>query len=166
MAARDNDRLAWLFAGILVVAWAAGSHYLVATIKAGIWIDRLYLIQHVGMNVVLGVLFGRSLLGTRTPLVTVFASRVQKVMTPELLAYTRQVTLAWTLFFVAMATLSILLYLLTPIEVWSTFANILTLPLVAAMFVVENEVRKRVLPPDDQVGILAAVRAFRAGMRS
>lgn len=166
MAEGGNDRLTWLFAGFLLVAWAAGSHYLVGMLKVGVWLDRLYLLQHVGMNILLGLLFGRSLLVGRKPLVTVFASLLHEVMTPALLTYTRRVTRAWTLFFVAMATLSLLLFFLAPIEVWSFFANILTWPLVGLMFVVENEVRKRALPPEDQVGIVAAVRAFRASMKS
>jgi uncharacterized membrane protein len=87
-------------------------------------------------------------------------------MTPALLRYTRQVTLAWTLFFLSSAALSILLFFFASTEAWSVFANILALPLVAVMFVAENEVRKRVLPPQDRVGILATVRAFRAKLRS
>ncbi len=97
---------------------------------------------------------------------TALARLVHEEMTPELLGYTRRVTAAWTAFFLAMAALSILLFAFAPIEVWSVFANLLAMPLVAVMFIVENEVRKRVLPLRDQVGILAAVRAFRASMRS
>jgi hypothetical protein len=56
---------------------------------------------------------------------------------PRLAHYSRQVTVAWTVFFVAMMCMSILLYLLAPISVWSAFANLATLPLVALMFIVE-----------------------------
>jgi uncharacterized membrane protein len=126
----------------------------------------LYFIQHVSINAVLGMIFGRSLLPGHEPLVTALARLVHKEMTPELLRYTRQVTVAWTVFFLASAALSVLLFVFAPIKAWSVFANILALPLVAAMFIVENEVRKRILPPRDQIGILAAVRAFRASMRS
>lgn len=126
----------------------------------------LYFLQHISINVMLGLIFGRSLIRQRRPLCTVFASRVHEQMTPVLLRYTRQVTLAWTLFFLLSAALSVVLFFAGPIGAWSVFANILSLPLVAAMFLVENAVRKRVLPPQDQVGILATVRAFRATMRS
>jgi uncharacterized membrane protein len=152
--------VAWLLVGALVA------------VLAWVWphlqnpVGWLYFIQHVGINAVLGMVFGRSLIRRREPLVTVFARLIHETMTPELLRYTRQVTLAWTLFFLASVAVSILLFACAPIAVWSVFANILALPLVATMFVVENEVRKRVLPPRDQVGILAAVRAFRASFRS
>lgn len=152
--------LIWLLVGAVVVglAWA--------------WprlhnpVGWLYFIQHVSVNAVLGMIFGRSLLRRHEPLVTALARLVHEEMTPELLGYTRRVTAAWTAFFLAMAALSILLFAFAAIEVWSVFANLLAMPLVAVMFIVENEVRKRVLPPRDQVGILAAVRAFRASMRS
>lgn len=166
MYASRNDRLTGLLAGVLFVVFAAGSHYLVGMNEAGVWVNWLYLAQHVGINVVLGLVFGRSLIGPRQPLCTMFAGRVHEHMTPLIVRYTRQITVAWTVFFFAMAALSVLLFAFAPREAWSLFANILTLPLVAAMFVAENEVRKRVLPPQDQFGILAAVRAFRAAMRS
>lgn len=166
MSVRRNELATGLLAGTLFVAYAAVSHYLVGINKTGTWVHWLYLLQHVGINLVLGLMFGRSLTGGREPLVTTVASLVHEVMTPVLLRYTRQVTVAWTIFFFAMAVVSILLFLLAPIGVWSVFANILTLPLVALMFIAENEVRKRILPAEDQIGILGALRAFRANFRS
>ena len=75
------------------------------------------------------------------------------------------VTLAWSLFFLSSALLSLLLFFLASIETWSLFANILSWPLIGVMFLGENEVRKRVLPPRDHVGLRATVRAFRANFR-
>lgn len=166
MAASRDELRGWLAGAAAILGWAVAWHYLIGIHGAAAWVDWLCLIQHVGMNAALGALFGRTLLGGRQPLVTIFAGHAHRTMTPLLLRYTRQVTLAWTLFFVVVAALSILLFLLAPIEVWSVFANILPVPLVAAMFVAENEVRKRVLPPEERIGILATFRAFRAGMRS
>lgn len=128
-------------------------------------VSWLYFVQHVSINVVLGLLFGRTLLHRRQPLCSTFASLLHPNMTPALMRYTRQVTLAWTLFFAASAALSVALFFLAPIEVWSVFANLLALPLVLAMFVVENEVRKRVLPPQDRAGLRDTVRAVRAAWR-
>jgi uncharacterized membrane protein len=125
----------------------------------------LYFLQSVSANVMLGLIFWGSLGARRKPLCTVFASAVHDEMTPELLRYTRQVTLAWSLFFLSSALLSLLLFFLAPIETWSLFANILSWPLIGVMFLGENEVRKRVLPPRDHVGLRATVRAFRANFR-
>ena len=159
--ARDSrcGAIAWIaaIAGLAALAWA--------------WprlqnpVSWLYFLQHVSINGALGLVFGRSLVMQRRPLCTVLAEVVHEKMTPALVRYTRQVTVAWTLFFVLCAVISALLFFLAPIEAWSVFANILMLPLVGAMFIVENEVRKRVLPPQDHVGVLAAVRAFRATFR-
>lgn len=154
--------------GVLVIALAAAA----AGVLAWLWptlhnpAGWLYFLQHVGINGALALLFGRTLAGGRQPLVTVFASVVHEEMTPELIRYTRQVTVAWTAFFLACAGLSAVLFFFAPIEAWSVFANILTLPLVGLMFLAENEVRKRVLPKRDHVGLKATVRAFRATFRS
>lgn len=124
-------------------------------------VSWLYFLQHIGVNIVLAFFFGSSLFHQRRPLCTVLASTVHPEMTPELLRYTRQVTAAWTLFFVLSAAVSAGLFFLAPIAVWSIYANLLMLPLVGAMFVLESLIRKRVLPKRDQLGLNATVRAFR-----
>ena len=73
----------------------------------------------------------------------------------------RQFTVAWTLFFAVMLLASTSLFFLTPLATWSVFADFLTLPLVALMFVVEYGVRRRVLPDMQNTHILDAFRAFR-----
>lgn len=168
MAAGRNEWLGWLLSGTVLAAWALGFHYLVGIARVGVWVDRLVLVQHVGVNATLGFLFGRTLVAGRRPLVTGLAGLLHETPSPALLVYTRRVTVAWTLFFLALAVLSLLLFFFAPIELWSFFANILTLPLVTLMFVVEYVVRKRVLPATERAGFLAAVQAYRshrAGMK-
>jgi uncharacterized membrane protein len=81
-------------------------------------------------------------------------------MSPALARYTRGVTLAWTIFFGAVATVSVALFFLAPRPLWSAFANLLTLPLVGAMFAAEYAVRVRVLPPEERGGLADAARAY------
>ena len=121
----------------------------------------VYWLQHVGMQLILFMTFGRTLIAGRQPLCTRFARAVHAVVTPQHEIYARQVTLAWTLFFVAMALASTLLFFLAPLATWSVFANFLTLPLVALMFVGEYWVRRCALPDMRHMHILDAVRAFR-----
>jgi uncharacterized membrane protein len=154
-----HGMLVWLLAVAAIAALAWAWPHLQNPVS---W---LYFVQHISINAVLGLIFGRSLIRQRQPLCTMFASVVHQEMTPALLRYTRQVTLAWTLFFAASVALSILLFFFATIEAWSVFANLLALPLVGAMFVMENEVRKHVLPPQDRVGLRDTVRAFRAAFR-
>lgn len=88
-----------------------------------------------------GWLFGRTLVSGRVPLITRLARLARGELPPELLRYTRQVTLAWTLVF-ALLTLELLLLRLwaTP-TVWSLFANAINYLLIALFFVGEYAVR-------------------------
>ncbi|MDH4172978.1 MAG: hypothetical protein OEV97_04460, partial [Betaproteobacteria bacterium] len=66
-------------------------------------------------------------------------------------------------FSAAVAAASALLYFLAPLALWSLFANLLTLPLVGAMFVAEFLVRIRVCPELSHGGLLRGVtRSVRA----
>ena len=121
----------------------------------------VYWLQNAGMQLILFMTFGRTLVAGRKPLCTRFAEAVHAPLTPQHEIYARQVTVAWTAFFAAMALTSTLLFFLTPLATWSVFANLLTLPLVAMMFIAEYGVRKRALPDLQQTHILDAVRAFR-----
>lgn len=120
----------------------------------------MYFIQHVGTNGLLGLAFGRTLVGGREPMCTRVAALIHGAPSPALARYTRRVTIAWTLFFGLMTTTSVALFAFGPLDLWSAFANLLTFPLVALMFAVEYAVRLRVLPPEDRSGILDAVRAY------
>lgn len=153
----------WLVAGLLALAYAALTHYISVVTDLGAWFS---FVQNVVINSALAVFFGRTLRAGRQPLVTTLAAAVHEEMSPQLLRYTRQVTLAWTLFFVGCVVISVLLFFATSIEVWSWFANILALPLIGLMFIVEYEVRKRVLPKRDLMGLMATLRAVRANFRS
>lgn len=121
----------------------------------------VYWLQHIGMQLILFMTFGRTLLAKQKPLCTRFAEAVHAPLSPRHVRYARQVTVAWTLFFAAMALTSTLLFFFAPITIWSIFANFLTLPLVALMFIAEYWVRRWLLPEMRHAHILDAVRAFR-----
>jgi uncharacterized membrane protein len=120
----------------------------------------VYLLQECGMYGLLALGFGRSLRSGATPLCTRLADQLHGPLTPAEIRYTRQVTWAWTLFFMALASTTLLLYVLAPLSVWSLFVNFAALPLVAAMFAGEYAVRRRMLPESERRGILASVRVF------
>lgn len=120
----------------------------------------VYWLQHVAMQLILFMAFARTLVAGRKPLCTIFAETVHAPLSPEHVIYARQVTVAWTVFFAAMALISTLLFFLAPLKTWSFFSNFLTLPLVGAMFIAEYWVRRTALP-ESKSGILDAVRAFR-----
>jgi len=122
---------------------------------------QVYWLQNMGLHLVLLLTFARTLIAGRQPLCTRFAEALYGPVSVAHAVYTRQVTIAWAVFFAAMAIASTLLFLLAPLAIWSIFANFLTLPLVALMFVVEFAVRRRVLPDLQDMRIMDAVRAFR-----
>ncbi len=127
----------------------------------------VFLLQHAGMQALLGLAFGRSLRDGQVPMVSRFAAVVHGKLSPALARYTRQVTWAWTLYFAVMTTLSLLLFWLAPVAVWSVLANLLNLPLLILMFAAEYGARLYFLAPSDRAGPLEAIRAYRqAGSRT
>lgn len=120
----------------------------------------VFFLEHAGSNLVLAIVFGRTLLAGREPLCTRFARIVHGHVPPEVERYSRSVTVAWTLFFATLFATSCALYLGRFLGAWSLLANILTPVLVGTMFVVEYAVRVRVLPHWERVGIMGGVRAF------
>lgn len=120
----------------------------------------LYL-EHAGFNLAMAAFFGRTLLPGQVPLCTRFAAMIDGALTPRIERYTRQITVAWTLFFVAIAAVSTALFATASIVEWSTFANYLAVPLVGVMFAAEHAWRRIALPDVDRPGMLAAIRAYR-----
>lgn len=121
--------------------------------------DRLYVLQHFGINAVLGCWFGGTLRGDRLSLIGEFAQRVQP-MEPGLREYTRQVTWVWTGYFALTALGSIVVYLWLPFSAWSLLANVVSPVMVGVLFVGEHLLRHRIHPEFQRTRMIDAVRAF------
>jgi uncharacterized membrane protein len=121
---------------------------------------NLFFAEHAGMNLLLAVTFGRTLVGHREPLCTRFARIIHGTLAPEVVRYTRRVTLAWTIFFASLFTLSCLLFAGDFVAAWSFLANIASPILIGTMFVVEYAIRLRALPDHERIGVLGGFRAF------
>ncbi len=122
----------------------------------------VYWLQDAGIQLILFMTFARTLIADRQPLCARFAEAVHAApLTAQHKIYARQVTVAWSIFFATMATVSSLLFFLAPLPIWSIFTNFLTLPLVALMFILEYWTRRWLLPDTKHTRILDAVRAFR-----
>lgn len=144
---------------------------LVAAAAAVVWVSRGALVrhyewglflEHVLFNGALGYLFGRTLVRGREPLCSRFAAMVHgRPLAPEIAAYTRCITAAWTSFFAGVVAVSALLFATASIETWSTFANYLTLPLAALMFIGEHACRRFALPNVRRSGMAESFRAYR-----
>ncbi len=117
-------------------------------------------------HLLLAAYFGRTLLPGAEPLVT----RIHRAMLPsmpqQVVEYTRAVTVAWTIYFVVMAALSVTLYFGSSIAVWSAFASFACGPAVALMFLFEFALRHRRVPASHRATIAQSVEGFRALLRT
>ena len=164
----------------LVLAWrSTGRTAMLALCLAGFVLLYLYgswlvahynwvfLLDHAGINALLCVAFGRTLARGRDPMISQFARIVHGDLTPALVSYTRAATWAWVFYFGAVAVVSLLLFWQASPQVWSVFANLLGLPLLALMFAGEYAVRCQVLSATERAGPLESIRAYRqASLRS
>lgn len=154
LAWRSAQRLlglaAWVFAAVSIAAYW---HELKAQF---VWV---YLIQQVGIYSLLGLTFGRSLATNGVPLCTQMARREYGTLSPDAIRYTRQVTLAWTIFFALTTATLLLLFFAAPLKVWSAFANFGVTILVILMFVAESRLRLLALPNMKHGGLISTIRA-------
>jgi uncharacterized membrane protein len=144
----------------MILAIAACSAALLALPLLQRHTSLIYWLEHAASQSLLCVAFARSLAPGREAMCTMFARVVHGALGPAMERYTRQVTLAWSIFFGAMALVSTALFFAAPLSAWSTFANFFTAPLIALMFIGEYAVRRRLLPGVEHAGIIAGVQAF------
>lgn len=117
-------------------------------------------LSHATLNLFLLWLFGRTLLRGGDPLVSQMARHINGKLKPEMAIYTRQVTVAWCLYFGLQVIISLLLYLFAPIAAWSFFINVLNLPLLVLMFVAEYVYRTVSFPLHPRTSILKAIEVY------
>jgi uncharacterized membrane protein len=124
--------------------------------------QSLYLAQHAGVHLCLGALFGVTLRRGERPLISKLAERVHGRISPEMARYTRNVTWAWTSYFVAMAIVSVALYAFAPFDAWAIFANFATPLALCLMFIGEYGLRYRLHPEFERISVLDTIRAYSA----
>jgi uncharacterized membrane protein len=106
------------------------------------------------------LLFGRTLLPGRQPLVTTLAIRLSGRLCAERDVYTRRVTQAWCLFCLFQLACSALLFATAPVAVWSLFVNVLDLPLLCLMFLGEYAIRRYRFRHEPHASLGDSIRAF------
>jgi uncharacterized membrane protein len=105
-------------------------------------------------------LFGRTLRRGHEALITAVARRIHGGLEPEIESYTRRVTLAWCLFFVAQLAASALLLAFASLDRWSFFVNVLNVPLLTVMFGGEYLYRVFRYPGHPRATLKSTLRAF------
>jgi uncharacterized membrane protein len=155
--------LLWRWSGALVALLAAAA---AAYLLRAFWplfaqnFSIVYLVQQTGFYSIMAFTFGRSLRKGSIPLCTQLADRVHGPLSALELRYTRQVTVAWVIFFICDVAANFLLFQFAPLRVWSVFVNFCSLPLILLMFVAEYAVRRRVLPQVQRSGLIATLRVY------
>jgi uncharacterized membrane protein len=105
--------------------------------------------------------FAASLRSDREPVVAGFARRMRRTMPDKVVRYTRQVTVAWCVFFAAQLGISTALLIAAPISVWSSFVTLWNLPLVMVMGLAEFGCRRLLLRREPRTGLIATLVGLR-----
>ena len=162
-----------MLALLALYAWQRGQRLLggVATLGlvALLWLGwkgggvspaSLYVAQHVAIHAALATVFALTLLPGREALITALARRVHGQLTPDMASYSRKVTIAWAVYFVAMAAISVVLFTFASFELWAAFANFGTPVSMALLFIGEHVLRYRLHPEFERATLAAAMRAY------
>lgn len=112
---------------------------------------RLYFLPSLVIVSALLLLFGRTLLPGREPLVAAIARGVHGPLAPKVARYTRRVTQLWTALFALLLAEIGLLAWLAPLHIGALFVNLLNFVLVLVVFVAEFFWRRRCLPEVDHI---------------
>jgi uncharacterized membrane protein len=121
--------------------------------------NRLYMLQHVGINALLCGWFGGTLRRDRLSLIGQFAARIHP-LSPGMREYTWRVTRVWTVYFALLVLASVVVYATMPFAAWSVLANLLTPLMVGILFVGEYLLRYRLHPEFERTRLIDTVRAF------
>lgn len=148
-------------ATLLMLCLAWGSWVLWPVLKTHFPVVSL--IEESTLYTLLSLTFGRTLLPGQVSLCTRLADKVHGPLSPREIWYTRRVTATWAVFFSLVTLVSLLLFTLAPLRLWSTFVNFCVLPLVIGLLLVETwVVRRRVLPHLKGSGLRDTVRVYLA----
>ncbi len=136
-----------LVASALIVRWQ-GTHWVL-------------LLPPIAIPVSLLIVFGASLRPGQQPMVTRFALLTRGSLPPELITYTRAVTILWVVVFAALTLSAILLSLLASKELWSLATNFLHYLLIGAVFAGEYAWRRWRYRHLEHPGFLAYLRQLK-----
>ena len=139
--------IACLVASVLIVRWQ-GTHWVL-------------LLPPIAIPLSLLIVFGASLRPGQQPMVTRFALLARGSLPPELLTYTRHVTILWVGVFVILTLSAILLALFATPETWSLATNFLHYLLIGAVFAAEYAWRRWRFRHLEHPGFFAYLRQLR-----
>lgn len=122
--------------------------------------DLFYVAEYFIVYLTLCIWFASSL---RTqPLITKVARRVH-ALTPAMEVYTFKLTRAWSLYFLTMALLSLLVHTLAGFKSWAFFTLAISPISLLAFFIIEHLLRYHWHPEFERATMAQAIRSWRSG---
>lgn len=153
--ARARNKATWL---AVLCAW--GAIVYLAENQEQLGLAAVSGLSHATAYLFLLWCFGRTLVPGSEPMVTRFARRVHGALPPDMERFTRNVTMAWCVFFAAQLIASVMLYAFASLEHWSVFVNLLNLPLLGLMFAGQWFCRNVRHPEFPRASTWQAIEAF------
>ena len=151
---RWRSCLAWALLGVLASA-ALG-----IALAGSFDMSWILLLPPTLVSAGLCLLFGRTLLPGREPLITRFRRFCDGHLTPEICLYTRRWTVFWTVFLGFATIVSLFAALYVELAVWSWMMNIGYPIAVAAIFLGEHLYRERYLAHFGPASVTRTLRAM------
>jgi uncharacterized membrane protein len=145
---------------LIVLVFAVVVYFIVAGGHGRIGLLAVNGLMNATLNLFLLWLFGRTLLSGKEPLISQISRHINGQLMPDIIEYTRHVTIAWCIFFALEVIASLLLYVFAPLAAWSFFINVLNLPLLIFMFVGEKAYRTLRFPNHPKTSILKAIEVY------
>ena len=112
--------------------------------------ENIFLANFTIINGLLFWMFGRTLRSDSIPLCTRFATLVHEIMSPDVIAYTRVLTLVWAAFFAIQVVLWTALFFLIPHPIWYKLIAIAPPVLIVILFALDWISRQFLLPEEDK----------------
>jgi uncharacterized membrane protein len=121
--------------------WAVALAALALVFAFAPWL--LVYLPPVAINLAFGAWFASTLRPGREPCIARFARLAHGGTLPtDVASYARGLTWVWTALFFGLAVVGLVLAIFAPLVVWSTFTNLVSYALVAALFVGEHVWRR------------------------
>lgn len=120
--------------------------------------DALLRVPPILIAAGLALLFGRTLLPGRQPLISAIGERLRGELPPSVARYGRRLTWVWAVFFIVMGIESLLLALFASPYWWSLFTNFLNYLFVVVLFVAEYPIRRIVLHDLEHGSLMESIR--------
>jgi uncharacterized membrane protein len=169
----------WASAGLAILAWgllwdplSPARAAVVSAVGVAVvaWLvpqlpDLVIHASPVVINVFLCALFGLTLRPGGEPLITRFARLEHDVLPPDVARYTRRLTVLWTLFFAAVAAITVALWLDASRTAFSLFVNVIDWVLLAVFLVGEYLYRRVRFPMYDHKPPHAVLGSFGTRVR-